>query len=62
MVLHIRRVPELSKGNPSLRGGSVELYSRGGLLGVHLKVSQCPTLVRKGKAYEFISVNNIQLV
>ena len=34
MVLHVRRVPEWSEGNPDLNGGSVELCSKGGLLGV----------------------------
>ena len=36
MVLHVRRVPRRSEreGNPSLRGGSMELCLRGGLLSV----------------------------
>ena len=62
MVLHIRRVLEHSKENYGLRGGSMELCSRGGLLGVHLRVSQCPISVRNEKAYEYISMDNIQLV
>ena len=33
-----------------------------GLLGVHSKVSQCPTSVRNEMAYEYISMDNIQLV
>ena len=35
-MVHIRRVPDHSErqGNPGLRGGSVELCSRGGLLGM----------------------------
>ena len=62
MVLHIRRVLEHSKENSGLRGGSMELCSRGGLLGVHLRVSQCPISVRNEKTYEYISMDNIQLV
>ena len=37
MVFRIRREPERSEGNPGLKGDSVELCSRGGLLGVHPK-------------------------
>ena len=37
MVLHVRHVFECSEGNPDLRGDSVELCSRGGLLGVCTK-------------------------
>ena len=37
MVLHTKCVLERSEGNLGLRGGSMELYSRGGLLGVHPK-------------------------
>ena len=51
MVFHVRRVPKRGEGNPGLRRGSIELCSRGGLLGMHLKISQCPTSVRNGKAY-----------
>ena len=36
MVLHVRHVLQCSEGNSGLRGGSVELCSRGGL-GVHPK-------------------------
>ena len=62
MVIHVRRVPERSEGNLSSRGVSVKLCSRGGLLSVHPKVSQCPTSVKNGMAYEYISMDNIQLV
>ena len=34
MVFHIRHVSKCNEGNPDLSGGSVELCSRGGLLGV----------------------------
>ena len=54
MVLHIRHVLKHSEGIPSLRGGSMELCSGAGLLGVHPKVSQCPTSIRNGKTYEYI--------
>ena len=55
--------PNVVKENSSLGGGSVELCSRGGLLGVHPKASQCPISVRNWKAYEeYISMNNIILV
>ena len=54
MVLHVRRVLKRSEGIPSLRGGSMELCLRGGLLGVHPKISQCPTSIRNGKTYEYI--------
>ena len=38
MVIHIRHVlPVRSEGNPSLRGGTMELFLRGGLLGVRPK-------------------------
>ena len=62
MVLHVRHVLKCSEGNPNLRGGSMELCSRGGLLGVHPKSHKCPTSVRNEKAYEYISMDNIQLV
>ena len=44
MVFHIRCVPECSErqGNPSLRGDSIELCSRGGLLGVRSKPDNVP--------------------
>ena len=61
MVLHVRRAPECNERqeNPSLRGGSVELCSSGGLLGVLPKshnVSHHLGIER------FIRMNNIQLV
>ena len=48
MVLHIRRVPECSEGNLGLREGSVELFLRGGLLGVHPKSHNIPHQLRIG--------------
>ena len=32
------------------------------IIGCVPKVSQCPTLVRNGKTYEYISMDNIQLI
>ena len=60
MVLYVIRVLKNSERqeNFSLRGGSVEICSRGGLLGVP-QVPQCPTLIRNGKVYEYISMDNI---
>ena len=49
MVLHVRRVPELSERNPGLRGGSMKLYSRGGLLGVHQKSHNVPHRLGMGR-------------
>ena len=37
MVLHIKHVSEHDEGNPGLRGGLVEICSRGELLGMHPK-------------------------
>ena len=37
MALHIRSVFERNEGNSVLKGGLMELCSREGLLGVHLK-------------------------
>ena len=48
MVLHIGRVPERSEGNLGLRGGSVELCSMGGLLGLHPKSHNIPYQLGKG--------------
>ena len=62
MMLYVRRVPEHNEGNPGLRGGSVELCLRGGLLGMHLKSHKCLTSVRNGKTHEYISMDNIQFV
>ena len=62
MVFHVRRVPQHNEENFGLKGGSVELCSRRGLLGVYLKSHKCPTSVRNGKTYEYISMNNIQLI
>ena len=49
MVLHVRRVLEYSEGNPGLRGGLVELCSRGGLLGVHPKSHNVPHRLEIGR-------------
>ena len=49
MVFHVWRVPERSEGDPSLRGGSVELCSRGGLLGMHPKSHNVPHRLRMGR-------------
>ena len=61
MVLHVRRVLECNERNPGLRGDSVELCSMR-IVRCAPKVSQCPTSVRNGKAYEYISMDNIQLI
>ena len=37
MVFHVRRLLECNEGNLGLSEGSVELCSKGGLLGVHPK-------------------------
>ena len=59
VVLHIRRMPKCNErqGNPGLRGDSVELGSREGLL----VCAQSPTSVRNGEDHGFIRLNNIQL-
>ena len=62
MVFHVRRVSQCSEGNFGLRGGSVELCSRKGLLSVYPKPHKCSTSVRKGKTYEYISMDNILLI
>ena len=56
------KFPERNERNPGLREGSVKLCSRGELLSVHRKVSQCPTSVMNVKTYEYINMNNIQLI
>ena len=40
----------------------MKLYSMGGLLGMHHKSHKCPILVRNEKTYEYINMDNIQLV
>ena len=62
MMFNVRCVPIRNEGNPGLREDSMELCAIGGLLGVHPKVSQCPTSVKNGKTYEYISIDNIQFV
>ena len=62
MVLHARLVHERNEGIPGSRGGLVKLCSRRGLLGMHLKFHKCPTSVRNENVYEYISIDNIQLV
>ena len=58
IVKHIRS----DKDNKSNHGRQytieLELY----VLGVYPKDSQCPTLVMNDKAYEYISMDNIQFV
>ena len=58
-----RNVCSLSslKKRSTLIKGSMELCSREGLLGVHLTSHNVPS-VRNGKAYEYISMDNIQLL
>ena len=46
MLLHVRRVPESSEGNPDLKGDSMKLCSRGELLGVHPKSLNVPHWLR----------------
>ena len=66
MVLHVRCVPERFKrqGNSGLRGGSVELCLREGLFGVCPKSHNVSHRLglRNEKTYEYIRMNNIQLV
>ena len=62
MMLHVRRVLECSEENLSLWEGSVELCSREGLLGVHLKSHNVLTSIKNEKTYKYISMNNIQLI
>ena len=40
----------------------MELFSSRGLLSVHPKSYKCPTSVMNGKTYEYINMDNIQLV
>ena len=61
MVLHLRCVPERSEGNPCLRGYLMELCSKGDYW-VCAQSPQCLTSIRNWKTYEYISMNNIQLV
>ena len=57
MVLHVRHVPKRNEGNPG------RTLFEGRIVACVLRVSQCPTLVRNGKTYEYIiSMDNIQLV
>ena len=45
----LRRMLGCSKGNPDLRGGSVELCSKGGLLGVYPKSHNVPHRLGMGR-------------
>ena len=56
MVLQVRCVLECNEGNSGLKGGSEELCSKGGLLGVHKKCHNVPHWLRMGRH------PNIQLV
>ena len=51
MELHVRYVLEHSKrqGNPGLRGGPMELYLKGGLLGVRQKSHNVPHWLQMGR-------------
>ena len=49
MVLHVRCVPERVKGNLGLRGGSMELCLRIGLLDVHPKSHNVPHRLGMGR-------------
>ena len=49
MVFHVRRVLKCNEGNPSLRGGSVELCLRGGLLTIHPKSHNVPHQLEMGR-------------
>ena len=64
VVLHVRRVPKRSERqeNPSLRGRLGGTLFEGRIVGCVPKVPQCPTSVRNRKAYEYISMDNIQLL
>ena len=42
MMFHVKCVLKCSEGNLGLRGGSVELCSKGELLGVHQKSHNVP--------------------
>ena len=50
--------PNVVKGKEIMRRLDVTLFDRR-IVGSVPKVSQCPTLVRNVKAYEYISMNNI---
>ena len=49
MEFHVRRLPEHSEGDPSLRGGSVELCSMERLLGMHPKSHNVPHRLGMGR-------------
>ena len=50
MVIYVSHVPERKRqGNPYLRGSSVKLCSRGGLLGVHLNSHNVPYRLGMGR-------------
>ena len=49
MMIHVRRELKCNKENPGLRGGSVELCLKGGLLGVHPKSHNVPHQLEMGR-------------
>ena len=63
MVLHVRHMLKCSGGNLDLRRDSVELCLKEGLLGMHhAKSHKCLSSIRNLKTYEYVRMNNIQLV
>ena len=49
MVLQVRHMLIRIERNPGLKGGSMELCSRGGLLGVYLKSHNVPHRLGMGR-------------
>ena len=71
MVFHTRCMPEHIEGNLMMIGleiratttttsFSIPPINEGGV-GCAPKVPQCPTSIRNGKSYEYISIDNIKL-
>ena len=62
MVINVNRVLECREGKFWFEGRLGETLFKGRIVGCAPKVSQYPTPVRNGKTYEYISMDNIQLV
>ena len=62
VVLHVKRVPKCNEGKSWFERRLGGTLFEGRLLSVYPKVSQCPTSVRNEKTYEYIIMDNIQLV
>ena len=61
-MLHVRLMPKRSEGNPDLRGDLVELCLRGGLLDRCAPSLTMSHIVKECVTYEYINMDNIQLV